>query len=58
LRDAELEMSVEDALEQLNRIKVVSISFYGDGAEVIRKTTLASGKQIQILDAFDLRDGF
>lgn len=58
LKDAEVEMSVEEALEQLNRIKVVSISFSEDRTEVIRKTTLVSGKQIQILDAFDLRDGF
>jgi len=48
-------MSVEDALEQLNRIKVVSVSFSRDKAEVIRKTSFVSGKQMQIIETFNLK---
>ncbi len=58
LKDVKLEISVEEALEQLNRIKVVSVSFSKDRAEVVRKVSLVSGKQIQILDAFRLRTEF
>ncbi len=56
IRDAKLKMSVEDALEQLNRIKVVSVSFSRDKAEVIRKkTSLVSGKQMQIIETLNLK---
>lgn len=58
IRDAKLKMSVEEALEQLNRIKVVSMSFSRDNAEVIRKTFLVSGKQMQIIETFNLKGSF
>ncbi len=50
-------MSVEEALEQLNRIKVVSVSFSKDKTEVIKEMSLASGKQMQIINAFNLKNG-
>ena len=57
IRDAKLKMSVEEALEQLNGIKVVSVSFSRDKAEVIRKrTSLVSGKQMQIIETFNLKE--
>ena len=59
IRDAKLKMSVEEALEQLNRIKVVSMSFSRDKAKVIRKKTfLVSGKQMQIIETFNLKGSF
>ncbi len=56
LKNAKVEMSVEEALEQLNRIKVVSVSFSKDKTEVIREMSLASGKQMQIINAFNLKN--
>ncbi len=56
LKNAKLEMNVEEALEQLNRIKVISVSFSKDRAEVIRETSLASGKQMRIINAFNLKN--
>ncbi len=56
LKKSEVDMSVKEALEYLQRIKVVEIKFTGDRAEVVRKVTNLDERQAMLVEVFDLKE--
>lgn len=49
-------MSVEDALEYLQRIKVVELLFQKDGVVAVRKVTTLDKKQVALAQVFNIKD--
>lgn len=56
LKREKVGMSVEDALEYLQRIKVVELLFQDDKVIVVRKVTMLDKKQVTLAQVFDIKD--
>lgn len=56
LKSSDADMSIEEALEYLQSIKVVEIRFAGDRAEVVRKVTDLDEGQAMLVEVFDLKE--
>lgn len=58
LKKSNSEMSIEEAFEVLNRLKVVKISVEGEGVQVYRKVSVAGQRAIDVVHCFDLDTEF
>ena len=56
LKSSDVGMSIEEALDYLQSIKVVEIRFAGDRAEVVRKVTNLDERQSLLVEVFDLEE--
>jgi transposase len=58
LKKSNSEMSIEEAFEVLNRLKVVKISVEMEGVQVYRKVSVAGQRAIDVIHCFDLETEF
>jgi len=57
LKQANLGMSINDALWKLDRLKAVNIVVTGDEMQVIRKVTTMNKNQMALVDIFKMQEG-
>ncbi|KXB01199.1 hypothetical protein AKJ43_03560 [candidate division MSBL1 archaeon SCGC-AAA261D19] len=56
LNEEKMGMSVEDALEYLQRIKVAELLFQRDGVVAVRKVTTLNKKQVALAQVFNIKN--
>lgn len=56
LKQDGVDMSIDQAFEVLERLKVANISFTGNDAKVYRKLTRQDGKIAKLVETFNMRD--
>jgi transposase len=57
LKQDSVDMSIDEAFEVLERLKVTNISVEGNDAKVYRKLTRQDGKIAKLVETFNMRDG-
>jgi len=57
LKQDRVDMSIDEAFEVLERLKVTNISVEGNDAKVYRKLTRQDGKITKLVETFNMRDG-
>ncbi|MCX6666563.1 MAG: hypothetical protein NT038_10995 [Euryarchaeota archaeon] len=56
LKQHDVDISIDEAFEVLERLKVTNISLLGNDAKIYRKLTRMDGKTTELVDIFNMKD--